>query len=300
MRKFVISLVILIIAGGVAFYFGWVQLHLPPNTYGVVFTKTGGWDAEPMEPGEFHWRWERLLPTNFTLHVFPASPHRTTVRSTGSLPSADVYAGFLDESPDFSYEIEVSLAYRVRPDELPRLAREEDLQPAALEDWYAQYDRRIADRARSLVRDLYAEAQEDSPGRVQLESLEAELLDALSEDFSQLQFVSAVPTTLSVPDFDLYEAARSLYFETVEARRQAISEEAFAAEERRITEESRLETLRRYGEVLAEYPVLLDYFSLSAEQGIDPLELDAIRRSGAAGAAGGGGEAAGESGGGAQ
>lgn len=286
MRKFVISLLILLIAGGVAFYFGWVQLQMPPNTYGVVFTKTGGWDDTVIRPGAFHWRWERLLPTNFTLHVYSAAPHRAEVRSSGTLPSADVYAGYLEENPDFGYEIEVSLAYRVRPEELPRLAREEDLQPAGLEEWYAQYDERIADRARGLVRRLYADASEDAPGEVSLAALETELADRLAEEFADLEIISAVPTTLSVPDFDLYEAARSLYFETVDARREAIAERAFTAEERRITEETRLETLRRYGEVLAEFPVLLDYFSLSAEQGVDPLELDALAGAADAGAAG--------------
>jgi hypothetical protein len=35
--------------------------------------------------------------------------------------------------------------------------------------------------------------------------------------------------------------------------------------------------LRDYGEVLSEYPVLLDYFNMSAESGVDPLQLEALR-----------------------
>lgn len=282
MRKLVISLIILLIAGGTAFYFGWVQLQMPANSYGVVFTKTGGWDDSVIRPGEFHWRWERLLPTNFTLHVFPSTPHETEVQSSGTLPSADAYASYLEEDPDFSYELEVSLAYRVRVSELPRLAREADLHPAGLEEWYGQYDRRIADRARGLAGQLYADAQEgSSPGPVQLDAFEERLTDRLAEDFPDLEIISAVPTTISLPDFDLYQAARSLYFESIEARRAAIADQAYEAEERRVTEESRIETLRRYGEVLTEYPTLLDYFSLTAEQGVDPLDLETIREPGA-------------------
>ncbi|MFP4564887.1 MAG: hypothetical protein ACOC4A_01655 [Spirochaetota bacterium] len=276
MRKFVISLVILLIAGGTAFYFGWVQLQMPANSYGVVFTKTGGWDETVIRPGEFHWRWERLLPTNFTLHVFPSTPHESDVTASGTLPSAQVYAGYLEEEPEFSYELEISLSYRVRARELPRLAREEDLEPGDLEQWYEHYDRRIADRARGLARELYEDAQDDSPGQVQLDAFERRLSDRLAEDFPDLEIISAVPTTVSLPDFALYEAARSLYFETIDARRNAVAEEAFNAEQRRLTDESRLETLRRYGEVLTEYPTLLDYFSLTAEQGVDPLDLEAI------------------------
>lgn len=277
MRKFVISLVILILAGGTAFYFGWVQMQLPPNSYAVVFTKTGGWDETVLEPGEFHWHWERLLPTNFTLHVFSSAPHRTDLRSSGRLPSAETYSAYLEEAPEFRYDIEATVSYRVRAEELPRLAREEDLDPAGLEEWYAQYDARIADRARAVLGDLYAGATDAGGGSVALSSLEDELTDRLAEDFPDLEIVSAVPVAVSVPDFGLYEAARSLYFEAIDARRAAITEQTFAAEERRITEESRIETLRRYGEILAEYPVLLDYFSLSAERGVDPLDLSALR-----------------------
>jgi hypothetical protein len=128
-----------------------------------------------------------------------------------------------------------------------------------------------------MVRRIYTAAQQDGPGEASLTSIGEELLTRLSREYPALEFVSAVPTEVSLPDLELYEAARSLYFDTVEARRSAISEEAFTAEQRRISEESRLETLRRYGEVLSEYPVLLDYFELSAEQDVDPLALDALR-----------------------
>ncbi|NBB91205.1 MAG: hypothetical protein GVY23_08375 [Spirochaetes bacterium] len=277
MRKLAISLVILLIAGGTAFYFGWVQLQIPANSYGVVFTKTGGWDTSVIRPGEFHWRWERLLPTNFTLHIFPSTPHATSVRASGTLPSAEVYAGYLEDNPDFSYELELSLAYRVRPAELPRLVREEDLQPAGLDDWYTRHDQRMVDRARGLAGEFYADVPGESAGPVQLDAFEEELTDRLAEAFPDLEIISAVPTTISLPDFSLYEAGRSLYFDSIDARRSAIAEQAYEAEERRVTEESRLETLRRYGEVLTEYPTLLDYFSLTAEQGVDPLDLEAIR-----------------------
>lgn len=276
MRKFLVGLFILLIAAGAVFYIGWVQIRIPAGSYGVVFTKTGDWDETVIRPGEFHWRWERLLPTNFTLHVFPATAHRVDLRSSGTLPSAEVYAEYLEDSPDFGYQIDLTVAYRIRASELPRLAREQGLRPADLEEWYNDYDDRITDQARGLVREVYTEAQEESPGRIHLASLEKELTDAFAEEFSDLEFLQVVPTRVSVPDFDLYEAGRSLYFETVEARRAAITEDAFEAEERRITEESRLGTLKRYGEVLSEFPVLLDYFSMSAEQGVDPLALRSL------------------------
>ena len=37
-----IILVVLVVLAGTAFYFGWVQIHLPPENYAVVYTKMRG------------------------------------------------------------------------------------------------------------------------------------------------------------------------------------------------------------------------------------------------------------------
>jgi hypothetical protein len=57
MKKFIFLFIILLIAGGCAFFFGWIQILIPAETYAVAFTKTGGFDDEVIEPGKFVWRW---------------------------------------------------------------------------------------------------------------------------------------------------------------------------------------------------------------------------------------------------
>jgi len=90
MRKLFVSLIILIIVGGVGFYFGWIQIQLPANTFGVIFTKTNGYEASVVRPGTFEWRWQRLLPTNLTLYTYTLAPQSTNVTVAGTLPGLSI------------------------------------------------------------------------------------------------------------------------------------------------------------------------------------------------------------------
>jgi hypothetical protein len=74
MKAFLITLIILVVLAGAAFYFGWLQILLPAENYAVIFTKTGGYDETVVRPGEFSWRWQRLIPTNMTVYTFDLHP----------------------------------------------------------------------------------------------------------------------------------------------------------------------------------------------------------------------------------
>ena len=97
----------------------------------------------------------------------------------------------------------------------------------------------------------------------------------------EIEVVSVNPRRVALPDIGLYQEARELYMSALEARQEAIREAMSAGTSQEVVEEARLQTLRRYGEVLAEYPVLLDYFTLAAERGVDPLSLGELRPEGA-------------------
>ncbi|MFW5811723.1 MAG: hypothetical protein ACOCWS_01975, partial [Alkalispirochaetaceae bacterium] len=62
-----------------------------------------------------------------------------------------------------------------------------------------------------------------------------------------------------------------------EGRREGLNQTARSAAESRVLDEERRRALEEYGRILREYPVLLDYFRLSAETGADPLDLEAVR-----------------------
>ena len=247
MKAFLIVLVILVILGGAAFYFGWVQILLPPEHYAVVFTKTGGYDQDVIPPGQFVWRWERLIPTNMTLHIFDLTPRSKEVSFRGSLPSADLYSSVLPDNPDFSVSGTVHLQFAVAPDSLPALVSEKKLSPEGLDDFYS----------------------------ARAEDISARVMDAVQEIRTDM---------LSGAELDRRQSYRDLVQIRDRSREQAIANQAseqVRAENSRDRQEANLELLKEYGKLLNEYPILLKALAvqkLSGEQlkNIPELDLDTI------------------------
>ena len=70
MKKFFLSLFIIILFAGAVFFIGWGQFAVPAGSYGVMVSKTSGISEKTIVPGEFCWFWERLLPTNVSMRTF--------------------------------------------------------------------------------------------------------------------------------------------------------------------------------------------------------------------------------------
>ncbi|MBN2553183.1 MAG: hypothetical protein JXB06_10460 [Spirochaetales bacterium] len=277
MKAFLIILVILVILAGVAFYFGWVQIKLPAENYAVVFTKTGGYDQQVIPPGEFTWRWERLIPTNMTLYVFDLHPRKRDISFQGSLPSAELYSSVLPESPDFSLRGTVSVEFAVSPESLPALVAEQKLRPEDLDDFYSARAEEISDRVVETLKQIDAQAVDSL-------TLSRRLEEELASEFTDLQLRALKVDLLEVPDLRLYELARSSYQDLVEVRDRSrneavarLAEEQVRAENARDQERASLEALREYGKLLEEYPVLLKAMAvqkLSGDQVITIPEFD--------------------------
>lgn len=272
MRKLVVVFVLLIVVAGVVFYFGWIQFKIPENSYGVIFTKTHGWEADPIPAGEFVWRWQRLLPTNLTLFVYPVEPQQIRVEAKGSLPSAGVYASAIEGSVDFSYRVDADVSFRIRPSHLPEVAQQ-DVEPDELDDWYEGLEGPVREALISVLMDAASEA----PGAPSRAGLSEAATSRLQSRFAELEFVSVSPRSMDFPDYELYARAKALYLSALEAQEAGVAEAEEQAAFTLTQQRSRIELLREYGQVLSEYPVLLDYFTMSAERGIDPLKLEDLR-----------------------
>jgi len=136
MKRALVTLIILLVLGGVVFYFGWVQIRLPADACAVIFTKTGGFDQRVTMPGAFSWRLERLLPGNLTAYRYSLVPHRARVQILRTLPSAQLYSAILPEKPDFSIRAVADLEFSLRPESLPALLRDRHLYPENLPEYY--------------------------------------------------------------------------------------------------------------------------------------------------------------------
>jgi hypothetical protein len=277
MKAFLIILVILVILAGVVFYFGWIQIQLPAEHYAVVFTKTGGYDQRVIRPGEFSWRWERLIPTNMTLYVFDLRPRSRTLSFRSSLPSAELYSSVLPENPDFTYRGEIAVTFSIAPESLPALVAEEKLLPDGLEDFYGS-------RAEQLSGSVLAALEETDADPADSQELNRRVRSELANAAAQLQISGLNVRVEHAPDRDLYELARASYRDLVETRDRAreeavarLAEEQVRAENARTQEQADLEALREYGKLLNEYPILLKAMAvqkLSGDQVITIPEFD--------------------------
>jgi hypothetical protein len=277
MKAFLIVLVILVVLSSVVFYFGWVQIHLPAEHYAVVFTKTGGYDQEVIRPGEFSWRWERLIPTNMRLYVFDLHPRSQEISFQGSLPSAELYSTILPENPDFTYRGEIEVIFTVAPESLPALVAEQKLLPDQLEDFYSAKAEMLSNTVLEILRETDTDPAD---GQALNRRVEREVAAAVPD----LEISSLNVRVRHVPDGDLYELARSSYQELVQTRDRSraeavarLAEEQVREENARARQRADLEALREYGELLNEYPVLLKAMAvqkLSGDQVITIPEFD--------------------------
>lgn len=270
MKKFIAALLVLIVLSGVVFYFGWIQFLIPSDGYGVVFSKTHGWEMETVEPGEFEWRWQRLIPTNMEVYVFRVEPYEVEISASDTLPSGEIYRTVLADEPDLSFDVSMGVDILPEQSELPILASEQDLRPEDLGEWIE--DR--ADALRTVAVDRLVEllSNADNVENMSLSRIEDELTDTFAEEFPDIRVSSLAVNSYRVPDFQLYQEARSLYLTQLEAETDALIAAAGERADRQARDEEIQRSLRSYGEVLDEYPVLLDYFEL----GVDPFQLERL------------------------
>ncbi len=264
--KFFLVLILLIAVGGTGFYFGWIQFQLPAHTYGVIYTKTGGWDSRAVEPGTFNWRWERLIPTNMTLYRIPLRPQTVDVSQEGTLPSGDVYASVLENKGDFTYSLEFSLSYQLKKELLPELVQEKGLEPEKLDSWYEGLNRQIMASVTEIVEDEAEAVDESDSADLAFGKLEETLLAGLSEDFTYVDFEAVQPKKIDVPDPDLYRSAKEYYLGVLEKREQIERETLEQERSWMVSEESRLQVLERYGKLFTDYPGLVRYFALQESE----------------------------------
>jgi hypothetical protein len=244
-----------------AFLGGWLQLALPPDTFGVIYTRDRGFDPLVVRPDGFTWCWQRLLPKMLVLHRFILVPRLAELPISGRLASGEVYASLVPERPDFSYELHVSIRYRILPDALPRLAEKDGLRPEGLSDWYRTAD---ANLVRQATETALASEAADAPG------VAADLVARLPDRVPDLDLLTMAPTVVRMPDRELYARLRSVYLSSLSAREPALvaaaGRLAVLEAEARIDEQKHdrsIAVLDRYGRLLDEHPGLIQFLFLT-------------------------------------
>jgi hypothetical protein len=259
MKKVLISLLILIILGGVGFFFGWAQMPVPPGAYGVIRSKTHGVDETLIREGEFRWIWYKLIPTNAETLVFTLKPVSWPFRAQGSLSSGDVYAAAAGMNADFSYELSGTLSFSIKPELLPGLVTNNGVgDQAGLEE----YETRQAQALEAFaVQRLAAYGREGQLGDLQT-GLALRLEEELRRAFPDMEQLSCSINTVKLPDFALYNLVRSVYEDYLAAQRNILRDDMTIQAQRNVDSLFRFDELERYGALLTKYPVLLQYLEM--------------------------------------
>ncbi len=273
MKKGVVIIVILVILGGVVFGFGYVPLRVEPGQQLLMFSKTSGWDSEPISPGEFSWRWQLLIPTNVTFYTISSQPRRVAVQSTTALPSADLYREFLEGTPILEERISMRIRYRISDAGVLSLAPS-GIDPGSLERWYADMDDQISRTALQAVRLTFRRLLEGDTDAVDFTTPVVEAVEsAIALEHEEIILESVIIEDVLVPDIALYRLARETYGAVQRQRQAALENMTASATTARALQNERLETLARYGEILDRHPILLEYLEIAARHEEDPLDL---------------------------
>ena len=278
MKKFLVIFIILILAAAAVFYFGWVQIQIPPENYAVFFSKTSGYSDEVIEPGDFVWKWERLIPKNTKLYPFQIEPRATTLNIEGSLPSGELYAEQIAGNPDFTWEISVRVSYSLKPDMLPTLVREERFDSENIDSLYTNVENSIADVLHPHVIDyMRSRTGEGSFLPEGSEELTSRLESRLGDRYPSMIFSEVTIPSYRVPDIELYREAKEQYLELLRVQTETKAREIVRTAGREVTETSKIDILREYGKLFTEYPVLLQYLAMEGDlEELSGGEVDAL------------------------
>jgi hypothetical protein len=261
MRKFLIVFFILLVLGGVGFFFGWVQLEVSPGSYGIMRSKTHGMDETLIREGEFRWVWYKLIPTNTDIRVYRPPRIERRISHRGLLPSADVYTSFAAVDVDFNYEFNALLSFAIAPDSLIPLVRDRNiLGQDELDAYAASLGQDI--EAFVLRRMEYLGEDEDELRRIMETGASASLDRDVLVNFPGIRDFSCRVSQIRFPDFQLYSRLRELYNDYLNRQHDYMSTAMYGNAERHIDSRFRLDELAAYGDLLTRYPVLLEYLKL--------------------------------------
>ena len=265
MKKFIIIFILLLILSGVCLFLGWMNLYVPADCYGVMLSKTGGYDKELISPDSgFIWRWENILPTNMQLIIFKPSVFTKQLKISGMLPSGEVYAKALGDSSDFSFNIEFSISIRIRFELLIYLVEQDKLTPDNLDQWYNE---KMSSLTSQILENIYNLKGKEIILLATPHILESYFIEILSLNFRDIELIHITPILpIKIPDIDHYLLAKEYYNDILQEKKQ-FDIEKYAKEATLLNENwplSRDELIQfkkyeAYGELLSKYPILLKY-----------------------------------------
>ncbi len=259
MKKLFIILSILIIISAVIFYFGWIQLKLEKDTYGVIFTKTGGYHEKVLVSGNFAWSAAALIPKNIEITVIPSTSRTIYLESETQLPSSLLYKNTLVGSADFSYKIHFYISYQLKSEKVVQLVRYNGLSEETLENWYNATEDKIKFITSREIQIFLNNLPVNQNTEIISVDNQEKIIKRVQTNFDNINLYDLDIVSLSVPDYDLYEESKKYYYNLTAVKNNSLQSEMLNTAKQRAENEVKLELLERYGYLLNEFPILIEY-----------------------------------------
>ena len=264
MKKFIFFMILLLIVAGTVFYFGWIRI--PENTVGLIYSDIAGYDKEFMKPGKINWRWQKLIPKNYSIKIYANDTLKSDITVSGELPSGNVYASVLDGNPDFSYETHISISYRIIEDYLYNLAVNGQLHDNGTYSLTASAEEKLNSICSQVMKGEAEAAVNENRKAASGKELADKIRKEIEAGSEMFKIISIETTYTDFPDTELYNEGKKQYLEMLSTRKElALTQEkdnaAYSTEI-----EKRIETLKKYGALLTEYPILIEYLKTKDEK----------------------------------
>lgn len=267
-RKLLILALIVLACGAAVFFFGWTQFSIPAGKYGVMLSKSGGYYRQAIIPGNFTWRWERIVPTNARILVFDLTPRPVHYEADGSLPSADLYGKVLNTKDNFSWSFGIDALVTLKSDRLVAVVEKDTIQTQEMLEAYIDSHIQAALQTimyryvSELIDNTYEYQQVKTDYHTLSEKIKDELSKATESNFS----VDAVTLTkLSIPDIHTYKIAEQAYNLYEQQREMLLAETAAKEAQYSASEQFQIERLTRWGEFLAKYPHIIELIAVAQQ-----------------------------------
>ena len=273
MKKFIFWLIFLIIIAGVVGYFGWIRV--PENNVALGFSTITGYDTAFMESGKLNWRWQKLIPKCYVLKMYQLETQNAEISVAQTLPSGDLYASEMTGKPDFSFAVKYAVTYKIKEDSLYGMATSGVLGEGGLDAFYTDVKEKIQNAAASLLGEEMTKAMAGST--FSQKALEDGVKARIEEQMGDVEIISFDTVEAKFPDIELYKAAKAKYLENQEKKQEIAAQQEKQTTDFNTKIDQRIELLKKYGELLTQYPILIEYFKSKNEsllpEGVDLTDI---------------------------
>ncbi|MDR0539041.1 MAG: hypothetical protein LBG74_00840 [Spirochaetaceae bacterium] len=263
MKKFIIIVIICIVAAGAGLFFGWAEFAVPPGHYGVLRSKSHGLYEKTLSNGGRTWLWYKLIPTNAKVSAFSLVPQTLAINVRGTLPQAEVYGAFTGLKADFSYDVRVLAEYTLKKENLPRVVSENDIYTQEELNLFLLQAKDKIENFISCKMNEFAQDDAQALRHIYEEQNAAVWKSFLDGNFDFFDWDEISFALLKEPGFGHYEAAKTLYMMYLEQQHETLQNRTAGFAGERVASQFKLDELAKYGELLTRYPVLLEYLKIT-------------------------------------